>query len=137
MSDVEAGKFARGGLGIDTLTTDVAAQLIVDFGQKSCQICGLSFGHQFDSAIGQVANEAGDRVAARDRPRGVAEADALHVAAEVDRSAHLGVGGTHGDDWPNEFCGEYNRPAPSLLALTLGERSSNLPPPCCAPIFDS
>ena len=31
--------------------------------------------------------------------------------------------------------GEYNRPAASLLALTLGGRFSNLPPPCCRTDF--
>ena len=80
MSDVETGKFARGGLGIDTLTTDVAAQLIVDFGQKSCQICGLSFGHQFDSAIGQIADIAPDIVGHGEVMNGIAEADTLHPA---------------------------------------------------------
>ena len=103
MPDLEGRKFAGSGLGIDMLITDVAAHLIADFGQKSCQFRGLAFGDQLDSPVGQVPNIAGDGEATCDRLRAVAEADTLHVAAEVDRFAHWGVGGAHGDGWPNTF----------------------------------
>jgi len=61
---------------------DEAFHLPGDRWRQGVEVLFVALGDQFHPPVRQVADVAGDRVAARQVLGGVTEADALHVAAE-------------------------------------------------------
>ena len=84
MADFEGGEFAGGGADVAALVADVISEAVADGLEKSVGLAAVAFDDEFDAAIGQVADVAGDFVVASDRVGCVAEADALDVAGVGD-----------------------------------------------------
>jgi hypothetical protein len=67
---------------------------IVQRRAESVKLFASAFGHQFDPAVGQIADGAGDFKPGGDRLGGVAKAHALHMTGEKrGHPAAKGVGG--------------------------------------------
>ncbi len=87
VADFERGEFASGGADVAALVADVVAEAVADGLEERVGFLAVGFDDEFDAAIGEVADVAGDFVVARDRVGGVAEADALDVAGVMDGGA--------------------------------------------------
>ena len=77
---VAGGVGQVGGLGV----ADVAGEGGLDVPEAGVDLFAGALDEHLDGAVGAVADEAGDIVAAGDAVRGVAKAHALDVAAEND-----------------------------------------------------
>jgi hypothetical protein len=87
VSDFEAVEFARGWAYVAALVADVVGKALADFPEEGVGFAAFAFGDELDAAVGQVADVAGNLVAAGDRVGCVAEADALDVAFVIHGAA--------------------------------------------------
>ncbi len=90
MADFEATEFAGGGADVAALVADVVGEALAYLLEEGVGFAPVAFGDELDAAVGEVADIAGDLVAAGDRVGRVPEADALDVAGVVDGVAMEG-----------------------------------------------
>ena len=81
--DGKSGDAGEWGDGVGFFFADVVGEFAVffDFGEEGVEFVGV-VGHdiEFDAAVGEIADGAGDVEAGGDSAGGVAEADALDAA---------------------------------------------------------
>ena len=87
VTNIEPGELPAGRLPVAFLVPNVPDEPIADLAQQRVQLTRLAFGDQFHAAIGHIADETADFVSAGDGARGVAKANALHVARVADCEA--------------------------------------------------
>jgi hypothetical protein len=69
------------------VTNEGLEAVITDGLKEGLEFEAVAFGHQFDAAIGEIADGAADIEAGGDLTGGVAEADALHVTRKQNQHA--------------------------------------------------
>src|SRR5690349_19972707 len=90
MADFEGREFAGGRADVGALIADVVSETIADGFEEAVDFLAGTFGDEFDTTVGEIADKAGDFVVACDRVSGVSEANALDVASVVDGVALRG-----------------------------------------------
>jgi hypothetical protein len=95
------------------LTVNKASEtFITDGGAKCRQFLTRALGNQFDAAIGQVADRAGDFITGGDGLDGVTKTDALHAAGIKNIQAAVLRGRCAG--WR---CNRHGRMKPNLAVM--------------------
>ena len=63
MADFEGGEFAGGGADVAALVADVVGEAVANGFEERIGFVAVAFDDEFDAAVGQVADVAGDVVA--------------------------------------------------------------------------
>jgi hypothetical protein len=82
--NLESGELSIGRLRIYPFLANIADHPFADIVEERGQLVLLTLRHQFNLSVGKIANVAVYLVPFGDRFRGIAEANALDVAAIVD-----------------------------------------------------